>query len=138
MNQLNTFSDEKAAHFLQKLFTDLFNPQDELSIVVDEYMTEDYVQLVDGKTLNKSQFKQHLEALLDSVESISATLESVIASGNTIADIHIIDAIKKDGSAVKAKVIAFFYLRGSKVAKVDELTYIIEGNSEDKDMGSRY
>ena len=57
--------------------------------------------------------------------------------GDTIADIHVIDAEKTNGDSVRTKVIAFFTVRNGKIARVDELTHLLLGADQDRDIGSR-
>ena len=44
---------------------------------------------------------------------------------------------KYSGGKVKAKVIALFVIKDNKIVLCDELTHVIAGSSEDRDLGSR-
>ena len=54
------------------------------------------------------------------------TFERIVADGDHIADIHILDATKKNGAALRMKVIAFYKLKDGKIVEVDELTHLLE------------
>ncbi len=137
INHSDDFTNETAKLFLERVFSELFNVDNDPCNMAKKYMTPDYLQLVDGKSLHYNEFVEHLGVVLNEFQSINFTFEQVIASGNTISDIHIVDAIKNDGSKFKAKVIAFFFIRNGKIFKIDELTTLLEGKEEDKDLGSR-
>ncbi|HXW26308.1 MAG TPA: nuclear transport factor 2 family protein, partial [Xanthobacteraceae bacterium] len=66
-----------------------------------------------------------------------AAIETLIVDGDTIADIHVVEAEKTNGDSIRTKVIAFFTVRGGKIVRVDELTHLLHGADEDRDMGSR-
>jgi hypothetical protein len=53
------------------------------------------------------------------------------------AYIHLVDAEKTNGDTIRAKVIAFYTVRDGKIVHVDELTHLLHGADEDRDMGSR-
>jgi ketosteroid isomerase-like protein len=46
-----------------------------------------------------------------------------------------VDARKKDGTAVRFQVIAFYRLRDGKITNVRELTHMMQGAEGDRDMG---
>ncbi len=123
--------------FLEHAFSALFDLEQDPRVVATKYMTADYIQIVDGKTLDLDGFVNHLALLRSTIQSVKFTFEEVIVSGNIIADIHIVEATKKDGSSLKAKLLAFFYLEGKKIKKIDELTGLLEGVESDRDLGSR-
>ncbi|MEM9634768.1 MAG: nuclear transport factor 2 family protein [Pseudomonadota bacterium] len=131
------WTDEAARAFLVEAFADLFDPNNDALDTAKKYMTPDYLQLVDGAMLDFEGFVNHLEVLHSSLSRAEFTFETVIASGNTISDIHIVDAVKKDGSTLRTKVIAFYHMRGEQIEKIDELTHMLEGDIEDGDLGSR-
>lgn len=125
-----------AKQLLQNLFAALSDPAislEDLSV----FFTSDYVQLVDGETLNLAGFLEHAATLRGALETVDVEFETIIASDNTIADIHVVNARKKNGGRVKMKVIAFYTLRDGKISRIEELTHLISGNGADRDMGSR-
>ena len=132
-----TWSEESAKAFLLEMLQEGLSPHSDPREFANKYMTPDYVQHVDGKTLDFEEFVNHLGVLRREFKEVDVIVHDVAVSGNKIADIHYVTAVKHDGGIVKAKVIGFFYMRGDKVAKLDELTYLIEGDEEDRDLGSR-
>lgn len=131
------WTDATAREFLVEAFSDLFNPANDAQEAAAKYMTPDYVQLVDGEVLDFEGFVNHLKVLQDNLRDVNFTFETVVASENTISDIHIVDAVKNDGSAFRTKVIAFYHMRDGMIQRIDELTHLIEGGEDDRDMGSR-
>jgi ketosteroid isomerase-like protein len=101
------------------------------------FFTPDYVQNVDGKQLDYKGFIDHARALKKTLRSGRATIRNLIVEGGTIADIHVVEATKTDGSRIRAQVIAFYAVKDGRIARVDELTHLLEGSREDRDLGSR-
>jgi len=58
-----------------------------------------------------------------------------VVSGQSSADIHVVNGVKHDGSTFEAKVIAFYTVRDGKIVAVDELTRIVKGTADDRDLG---
>lgn len=48
------------------------------------------------------------------------------------------EALKKSGEHVEIKVIALHQISNGKIILTDELTHVINGNSEDKELGSKH
>ena len=126
-------SDAKA--FLEEVFGSVFGPHGEGA--VSRYFTEDYVQSVDGKTLDRAQFEQHLSVLRSQTKEIQFTFRTVVAEGDHIADVHRAHVVMKDGSRVVSDVYCFAQLRDGKIAYIEEATRHVEGDDANRDLGSR-
>jgi hypothetical protein len=57
-------------------------------------------------------------------QSAFVEFEDVIIQGRTIADIHIVQATKKDRSVLRFKVMAFYTIDNGKIMNVRELTHM--------------
>ncbi|OSQ38883.1 nuclear transport factor 2 family protein [Thalassospira mesophila] len=125
-----------AKQLLHRLFAALADPATSLEELAG-FFTSDYVQIVDGETLNLAGFLDHAATLRCTLDAVDVDFENIVASDNTIADIHIVTAHKKDGSQITIKVIAFYTLRDGKISRIEELTHLISGSTADRDIGSR-
>ncbi len=103
---------------------------------IGEYFSEEYVQHVDGKTLDFKGFIQHLNNLKEKVTDVSIDFKELISDGNKACSVHIARATKSDGRKVEGKVIAFFEVKDGKIMLVDELTLMLNGDEADKELGS--
>ena len=133
---MTNLSKNEARTLIENAVTSLLDPQQDAA-ALSRYFAPDYVQDVDGKRLDYGGFIDHARVLKTHLRGGTATIESLIVDGDTIADIHIIDAEKIDGSRIRMKVIAFFIVRDGKIVRVDELTHLLDGDEKDRDMGSR-
>jgi len=133
---MTKLSKEEARTLIENAVSSMLDPQQDAA-TLSRYFASDYVQDVDGKRLDYDGFIDHARVLKTHLRSGRATIESLIVDGDTIADIHVIDAEKINGSRIRTKVIAFFSLRDGKIVRVDELTHLLDGEEEDRDMGSR-
>jgi ketosteroid isomerase-like protein len=129
-------SKEQGRTLIESALASLLDPQldaEDLS----RYFAPDYVQDVDGKRLDFSGFIDHARMLKKSLRKARATIEQIIVDGATIADVHVVDGEKTNGDTFRAKVIAFYTVRDGKIVRVDELTHLLQGADEDRDLGSR-
>jgi hypothetical protein len=95
-------------------------------------------EVFSGKTLDYQQFVAHMKAQKKIIKSAKITFKYIIVEGDKIATLHIVDAIKQDGSCIEAQVNAIFQIKDKRIFLCDELTHLIKGDKSDKDLGSRY
>jgi len=127
---------DEARRFLEDMFDRLFDPAASAE-AVGAFFAPDYVQEVDGKRLDYSAFLDHVRLLKRTLERATVTFEQLLVDGSTIADIHVVDAHKKNGERLRVKVLAFYTIEDGKIRRLEELTHQLEGRPEDADLGSR-
>jgi hypothetical protein len=129
-------TNEEARAFMQHVYDVYSDPK----VPIDEFaafFSPAYTQDVDGKVLNYSDFINHLGVLRSTVEKATITIQEIATNGSTVADIHIVDATKKNGEKIRLKVLAFYKVENGKFVRLDELTHLLEGSPADRDLGSR-
>ncbi|GAB5468016.1 MAG: hypothetical protein Kilf2KO_10460 [Rhodospirillales bacterium] len=125
----------EAKAFLEEVFTAVLAP-DADATVTNRYFTEDFEQIVDGGRLNRAQFDAHLETLRREVASFAIDFTRVIAEGDEIAEVHYAKVRQKDGRVLTMKFIAFHSLRDGRIARVEEVSHLVQGAAQDVDLGS--
>lgn len=129
-------SDKKA--LLQEMFKSVFEKDEFDLALVHKYFHSDYEQFVDGKSLNRDDFIEHMKALKSALKDVSITFKHLVAEGNAVYSLHIAEGTKPDGRRIKAQVNAYFQFEGNQLIFCDELTHMIEGEEADRDLGSRH
>ena len=129
-------TDEEARDFLSRVFGALCDPAADAE-AVGAFFAPDYVQIADGATLDRADFLDHVRVLKDALAEGTVTLERVVASGTSVASMHVADVLKKDGARARLKVHAFFEIEDGLIRRTEELTRLLEGAAEDSDLGSR-
>ena len=114
----------------------LLDPRQDVQ-ALSRYITLEYVQEVNGKRLDYAGFIDHARLLKAHLRGGSVTIEAIVVDGDTIADIHLVEAEKTNGATIRTNVIAFFTVRDGKITRVDELTHLLHGADDDRDIGSR-
>lgn len=104
---------------------------------VQQYFSEQYVQVVDGIKIDFNEFVKHLQALKNATRSITITIKSIAEGDGCVHTQHLAKAIKIDGSTSEFEVFACFHLEGGKIIRCEEITRMIKGNDVDADLGSR-
>ncbi|MCG3679893.1 hypothetical protein [Aliarcobacter butzleri] len=123
---------------IKDLFKNVLQNQSVDIEIIKKYISEKYIQYVDGKELRFEQFVEHIKKQKEVIESIKVDFISMVEENNIVFTNHIVSINKKDNSFVKVKVIAEFIIENEKLVKCDELTFLLNGSSEDKDLGSRH
>lgn len=105
---------------------------------VNKYFSPQYVQNVDGKTLHFAEFVDHLKKQKESLSSAKVKFLALVSEGPIVFTNHEVSVIRKDGKQARFKILAQFTIADSKIVSCDELTKMIEGSAEDRDLGSRH
>lgn len=113
-------------------FTDFNLSTDQLKC----FLTPDYLQKVDGRTLTLEDFLTHAAALRSALKSLEITIERIVFQQDSAATVHIARAEHPSGRISRIRVIAFFEIRDGRIALVDELTRVLEGSKEDETLSS--
>ncbi len=86
-----------------------------------EFFSPDYVQDLNGRRYSFREFLDGVSALKASLRSSTITVTSAVASGDQIAEIHVVEATKKDGSLMRFKVIAFQTIEHGRIKRAEEV-----------------
>jgi len=129
-------TENEARDLLARVFRTLFDPAAGAE-AVGAFFTSDYVQVADGRQLDRAAFLDHVRVLKAALQGGSATLEKVVAGGDTIASLHRITARKQTGETIRMTVHAFFEIEHGLIRRTEELSHLTEGGDADRDLGSR-
>ncbi len=122
---------------LREIFVDLFESDNFDADVIKKHFHPQYQQYVNKEILQYDQFADHIKHLKETLQSVRIDFQQLVAEEDTVCSVHFARGFKKDGSRVVAKVIAFFTFEGDQLIRCEELTELMEGSEEDKDIGSR-
>jgi predicted ester cyclase len=112
--------DAEARLFLEKAFETLFDPKSTEKDVL-EFFSPRYKQDLNGKVYTFRQFLDSLAELKKQLKSTRIRFTSVVSSGDKIAEVHVVRGLKKDGSTLKFKVMAFQTVEKGRIVKVEEV-----------------
>lgn len=129
---------DEAKKFIKQAFIDLIENKSADEETCAKYFSKEYIQYVDGKVLDYDHFVKHMKTLIATIKSAKVTFKHIIAEGDKVATVHKVNAIKQDGSLVEVQINALMQIKNNKIVLCDELTYLIQGEKSDKDLGSRY
>ncbi len=101
------------------------------------YFDLNYQQKVDGKHLDYKGFIKHMALLKAHTKRMDVTFLSIVAEGDTVFTHHHVKVEKHQCEKSQFEVMARFTLSSDKIVRCEELTQMISGNLEDRDLGSR-
>ena len=113
-------SPDDVRSFLERAFAKLFDP---LATERDllEFFSPDYTQDLNGKVYSFRQFMAGVSEMKASLKSSRVVFTSVLSDGDAIAEVHVVDAPRKDGTRLRFKVIAFQTIRGGRIVRAEEV-----------------
>jgi len=121
--------------FIHKVLKEIVESAEADERIIAQYFSPRYVQHVNGYVLDYKDFVKHMQEQKKVLESAKVTIERCVAEGDAICTVHVVDAVKKGGTRLSVKVIAFFKIEDGKIVLCDELTHLISGKEEDRDIG---
>ena len=123
---------------LRSLFENIYNPQIDPEKYIQKFVSQKYVQIVDGHKINYNDFLEHIKKQREIIRGISFDFIYLIEESDEVASLHRVYLKKKDNDQeVIAEVHAFFKFENSMLVACDERTRIIQGSDEDQDLGRR-
>ncbi|MBV8048853.1 MAG: nuclear transport factor 2 family protein [Paludibacterium sp.] len=102
-----------------------------------DYFSPDYRQQVDGRLLDYAAFTRHLDTLRQHVATFSIRFDQLIVEADKVVSVHYPTIVKHDGTRAEYKVIAIFTVAAGRIVRCEELTYMLEGEPQERDLGSR-
>ena len=129
-------TDDEAKEFLLTAYDQFIRKAPDQQ-TLDRYFTDDFTSYSDGAVMDRHQFESHLSVLHSELRSFSVRFEQIITAEDRIAAILLIDFEKTDGAKSKVKVYVFYELRDGKLCAIDEITRLISGDPEGRDLVRR-
>lgn len=121
----------------EKVFTEFLESSEVNEKDIEKFFSKDYVQYADGKKLNYQEFVKHMHMLKKSLKYLKVNIKSIAQDNDVIFTNHLIYGETKDKKMFSVEVIAEFRIKDEKIYYCNELTHMIEGDDEDRDLGSR-
>jgi len=119
--------------FSKVLIDPVFNEE-----MIARYFDKSYRQFVDGKELNYEQFVAHVAIVKQRTTRLEFLYNTVIEEGNIVFTNHIVTATKPDGTVGSTHLIAEFHIENGKIVYCSELSRLLNGQEEDRDLGSAH
>ena len=124
---------------IRRVFQDIVGSREVDEVAIRQLFSAQYLQKVDGKTLDLAAFIAHMHAQKQHIATAQTEFLALAEEGNVVFSNHIVRAKKNDGSEIAVQVLAQFeFDADGKIALCDELTRLLQGSDEDADIGSRH
>jgi predicted SnoaL-like aldol condensation-catalyzing enzyme len=122
---------------IRQIFRDLLETDSFDEQVIERYFSPRYVQHVDGKTLGFQEFVDHVRELKQSVTKLCFTFEHMVAEGDKVMEIHLVEGEKRTGGKIAVRLFSLWVIEDGKIVLCDEVSRVVRGAPEDRDLGSR-
>ncbi|MEF3092635.1 nuclear transport factor 2 family protein [Raoultella scottii] len=118
---------------LREIIPNPLHEEDKIAL----YFSPDYQQQVDGKSLDYRGFVGHMALLKALTTGMTLSVLAIAGDENTVFTHHHVKVDKKSGQQSEIAVMARFTLASGRIVRCDELTRLLVGEPEDRDLGSR-
>ena len=118
------------------MLTNILNGLFAGEISVEDLFSPAYKQSSDGNTLDFIGFTNHLVYLRSHVSNVEFDVLNVCICEDRLAERHIATITHHDGQVSRLEVYVFMRLQHQKIASLDEITRVISGKENDKELAS--
>lgn len=101
---------------------------------LDKFLSKKYVEVSDGHKLNYPQFMSYVEKLHHMMKSMHVKFIQIVSDGDIVATHHITYCVKQNGKVVKTEIFGFFTVKNHKVVSSQQISRMIKGDKNDKDL----
>ncbi len=123
---------------LKSLLENIYQPQVDPEEYIQKFVSTDYIQIVDGHHINYSDFIAHIIKQRQVIKDVSFDFLYLVEENNCVASLHRVHATKIDtDKKIISEVHAFFQFKEGLLISCNERTKIIQGSTEDEDLGRR-
>jgi hypothetical protein len=127
-------TDKQLIKDMLNVFADTTKSIEELA----KYFSPNFIQVSDGHSLGYKDFLVHVGELRNVMKSINFKIEQIASENGLVATHHIATGIKQNGKTVKTEFFAFFTLKDNKIVNCQEVSRMLQGENEDKDLSYRH
>lgn len=124
MAQPEFTSQDQAKNWIQEALSYGFDMQ---TNDYTKYMSEQYVEHIDGKIFNFQQWLHHMTGIKNQMKSYKIEFDDVVYYDNKIATSYRLLADQKEGGQLEVKIMAIFTIKDKKMVFCDELTHLLKG-----------
>jgi hypothetical protein len=124
--------------FIKEAFAEVLANPEFNEETIARYFGPSYQQHVDGKILNYDQFVSHMKLMKQKTTALLFDFRTVVQEGNIVFTNHIVSGTKSDGTTAEAHLIAEFHIENDQIVYCSELSRLISGTEEDRDLGSAH
>ncbi|WP_226571496.1 nuclear transport factor 2 family protein [Mangrovibacter yixingensis] len=103
---------------------------------IESFFAPNYQQKVNGIELDYPLFVAHMAQLKQLGKTMELHILAIAQQGNKVLTHHIVGVSKKSGGHAITEVFACFTVDNGRISGCQELTRLIEGQEEDKHLGS--
>ena len=119
---------------IQKMWESLYDKNLNVIDVVDEYFHENYSQCINGATLNRDEYIQHVIEQRKEVDVHEMNYIHLMEKDNEAFALYSIKASNQKNELIKAEVIAYFLFEKNKIINIHGQVHLSSGNLSDIDM----
>lgn len=119
---------------LKNVWKSIYNPQTNVSEIIEQFFHEDYEQCINGVVMNRTQYIQHVIEQRNNIAIDSIDYKHIIEKDNELFALYYPKGRNNKNQPLEAEVIAYFCFAKHQILKIHGQVHIIQGNYADVDM----
>ncbi len=123
--------------YLEKIFhiwDILYDKNQDPKVAIEEFFHKDYNQTINGLSLNRAEYINHIIEQRKTIESMEFKLKNHMLQDDKLFIIYNARGKNIEGNDIEAEIIAYFEFKNEKLFKIHGQVHLIKGNSSDIDM----
>lgn len=121
---------------IKTVFYHLFESENMNTEDISVYFSKDYVQHVGNEKLDFESFICHVGKVREKLSACHITFRTLISEGNVVFSNHFVDAVLRNGTALRQHILAEFRISNGKIVCCDELACLLEGDVAESNLAS--
>ena len=102
--------------------------------VIEEFFHEDYIQVINGVILNRTEYIEHVIEQRKSIQTMEFECKIHMSQNDKLFILYEAKGANTKGDQIIAEVISYFEFKDQKIFKIHGQVHLLKGNRSDVDM----
>lgn len=123
-------------NLLKNIWNAIYDPATDVIATVERFFHPDYEQCINGITLNRAEYIQHVIEQKKNMKIETIDYKHVLEKGNELFAIYYPKGRNIKNLPLEAEVIAYFLFEKQKILRIQGQVRLIKGDLVDVDMNN--
>jgi hypothetical protein len=121
-------------NLLKHIWQAVYDPNVDTSTIIKQYFHPDYEQCINGVSLRRDEYIQHVLAQKQNMTITSVDYKQVLEKENQLFALYYAKGKNTSYQPIEAEVIAYFLFQNEQIFRIHGQVRLIKGDANDVDM----